>query len=131
MGAMKPALRRIAGLSVPLVLLAGAVPAFAERTPTKSENRGIVSAIERVIASQEAPAARRAHVENVVVSSLNARWARAEMTAKNLDTAMVVLQRRGSTWKVRNWGTAMVMCGIGMPKKVQAELFPHEGCGHR
>lgn len=56
-------------------------------------------------------------------------WAAALATPKNgqTDPAQVLLQKSGSTWKVRDLGTAFVGCGIA-PRAVRTTLGLHGPC---
>lgn len=70
---------------------------------------------------------------NVAVSQVkftgDHAWASALATPKNgqTDPAQVLLQKSGSTWTVRDLGTAGIGCGIA-PQSVRSTLGLHAPC---
>ena len=120
-------MRRLSGVLVLLAVLAAATPALASRAPSAGEKQAITQAIKNSLKDSGSPAAGKAHVHGIRVSTKDARWGFALVSAPNTDQAYVALRKRGSTWRVRGLGTAMVQCGIGMPRAVMNELFAKYG----
>jgi hypothetical protein len=120
-------MRRLLGALALAAVLGLAGPALAARAPGGAERQAITTAIKDALKDSGSPAAARARVHGIRVSTKDGRWAFALVSAPNTDEAYVALQRRGGAWRMRNLGTAMVQCGIGMPKAVMNELFAAYG----
>lgn len=118
--------RRIAGLAL-LTTLVAAAPAVASRAPTAKEQRAITAAVRAKLTQDGSPAAKNAVIDGIRISSRNAHWATADLSAPEADDAVVALQKRNGRWRVRALGTAEVQCGIGMPTAVMRELFKDTG----
>jgi len=122
-------MKRISGVLATLALLGAATPALAARAPSGAEKKAITSAIRTSLVKSGSPAAKSAVIDGIKVSTKSAGWAVADVSAPEADDAVVALRKVGRAWKVENLGTAMVQCGIGMPKAVQKELFG-SACHH-
>ena len=103
--------------------------AIAARTPTGAEKQAIEKAIGAKLRADESPVAGTEVVSGIRISTKAREWASAVMEAPYAATAFVALERQGSRWKVRQYGTAQVPCGIGMPAPVRRELFKGRGGG--
>lgn len=121
--------RHAPSVKVPVAAQVPAVahhPAAAQQAAPSSTTQQITSAVlHSALLGAVAP-------DNVAVSQIRFagdQWAGAVATPKNgqTDPAQVLLQKTGSTWQVRDLGTANVGCGIA-PSAVRATLGLHGPC---
>jgi hypothetical protein len=121
-------MKRISCALALLAVLAAAGPALASRAPSAAEQKAITKAVRANLIKSGSPAAKSAVINGIRVSTKDAHWAMADVSAPEADDAVVALQRKGGRWTVRSLGTAQVQCGIGMPKSVMKELFRSTNC---
>ena len=108
------------------VPVAAQVAAASHHPAATSDQQQITSAI------LHSPLLGAVSPDNVAVSQIRFAgegWAGAVATPKNgqTDPAQVLLHKTGSTWQVRDLGTASVGCGIA-PAAVRAQLGLHGPC---
>ena len=111
-------MRRTALLVLAILTLAGS--ALAARQPTSSENAAIRLAVRGFISMPNSPSAKDNRVTVVSVSTLDPRYAAANLSSKSAGPSQMVLHRSGSIWWVVGFGSSMG-CDSA-PKIVLADL---------
>jgi hypothetical protein len=118
----------VAGVAA-LTLGAGAVPAFAHRSPTRSERSAIVTAFNRYKRAHRSFVARDSKVRSITVSTANPHYALVRLSSRSSGPARA-LERKGTgrraTWRVIDYGAGGFGCSAA-PKKVFKDLFGNSG----
>jgi hypothetical protein len=100
------------------LLLAGS--AAAARKPTAAENRALRSAIHGFITMAGSPSAKDNRILTLRVSTLDGRYAAAQLRSPTVGAADLVLHESMGTWFVEEFGSSL-SCDAA-PKAVLADL---------
>lgn len=111
-------MRRAAVLVLAMLILAGS--ALAARQPTSAENAAIRLAVRGFISMPGSPAAKDNKVTAVTVSTLDPRYAAANLSSTSAGPSQMVFHRSGAIWWVVGFGSSMG-CDTA-PKSVLADL---------
>ena len=118
----------VAGVAA-LGLGVGAIPAFAHRSPTRSERAAIVTAFNRYKRAHRSFVARDSKVRTILVSSANPHYALVRLSSRSQGPARA-LERKGTgrraTWRVIDYGAGGFSCSVA-PKKVFKDFFGNSG----
>lgn len=106
-------------------ILAGSVAgaAIAYRSPTPTERKAIVAAVNRFQLKQDCESTHtcRPKVSNIRVSLANQSFAMANVYVPGIGGAQVLLHKLYGTWRVTDIGSSDVGCGKA-PKTVRIDL---------
>lgn len=111
-------------LVVALLALVYVSSAYAYRSPTRSERRQIVAAIDRFLYTQNCAPTHTCNpkVTNIRVSLANQTFATAHLFAPKVGSALALLHRKYGTWRLTDLGTQFVGCSGKAPKAVRVDL---------
>ncbi len=74
-----------------------------------------------MIVNDTAADARTLRVDVVRIGTVDPRFARADVSARGVDSALAVLRRAGRDWKVIDFGTSNIGCRL--PKRARVDLW--------